>query len=62
MAHSEGSAQLVRLEGKVGSPARLYKVGLAAPGIRAFDTVQGSGRVCLVRCLSWSSGKREVFR
>lgn len=31
MAHSEGSAQLVRLEGKVGDPARLYKVGLAAP-------------------------------
>lgn len=31
MAHSEGSAQLVRLEGKVGDPPRLYKVGLAAP-------------------------------
>ena len=37
MAHSEGSAQLVRLEGKVGGPARLYKVGLAAPEIRGSE-------------------------
>jgi hypothetical protein len=43
MAHSEGSAQLVRLEGKVGGPARLYKVGLAAPEIRG-DEISSTKR------------------
>lgn len=37
MAHSERSAQLVRLEGKVGGPARLYKVGPAAPERRGSE-------------------------